>query len=265
MSNKKGFSPLLGVLVLTALCIGAIIPSSLAWYSVTTSISVSSSSVMVSTANPNYGVFELDHLYILQPDLGEIDLESPPLVPPEVNLFPVSSLNGQHYYFKYGDNKIAQYDEGVFRLLIEASYSEMPDPIRLHFYFDVGVPTVGGVSHPNWTRVHMQICRQFDWTTRAPVTDTWYTALGYILLRDEGEHPQAMNPSHGRNADYDTGNVTRKPLDTPFYIDLRSTVTPRPQGKLFFIITLYLEGTLCNQQLDGTLPFSLTIIPSRQS
>lgn len=257
MAKKKGFSPFIATLVLTALCVGALIPSSLAWYSVSTNISVSSSSVLISTADPNYGVFDLQHLYILQPDMGQVDLSQPAEVP--VDLFPVSTIDGLEYSTKPHDTAF-RFEEGKFRFLAHGTFSEMTEGLRLNFYFDVGVPTVGGIQHPDWIRVHLMVSGGFDFSTNTPTGRT-KSPTGWLLTREYPSGIQGMKP----NGDlWYISTLVPEPLDASFSINWTTTDNYITYGNLYFMVTVYLEGTKANAPIDhGNFPFSMTVIPSR--
>lgn len=260
--HKRIINPVSALVFLTLLAVGAAIPATYAWYSVSTSISVQSSSVLVTTASPDYGEFTLEHLYILQPDYGEVNLNTPSNAVKDVELFPVSTVNGINYFTKFGNN-VYEYNEGKYTFLAQARFGGMQARgMRLNFNFNVGIPKCGNVEHPEWTRVHLQMADGFNFETKELSGKGIGNEFGYILVRNtDSEHYVGINPSKKPSDFYSE----KTEMDQGFSVDVTDRVTKDTgEGNVYFKVTLYLEGMMMatDERMTNEISISMFVYPS---
>ena len=261
--HKRIINPVSALVFLTLLTVGAAIPATYAWYSVSTSISVQSSSVLVTTASPDYGEFTLQRLYILQPDYGEVDLNTPSNAVKDVELFPVSTINGINYFTQIG-NTVIEYNEGKYTFLAQARFGGMKARgMRLNFNFNVGIPKCGNVEHPEWTRVYLKMADGFNFETKELSGKIIGNEAGYILVRNtDSEHYVGISPDTKGPYGFTSEAVQ---MDQGFSVNAADRITNiTGEGNVYFKVTLYLEGMMMatDERMTNEISLSMFVYPS---
>ena len=257
MRNKRRMGrlllPLLGITIASA---GSLLTASLAWYQVTApSITVAgSSSVLISTASPDYGEFKLTNLHIVEPNLGEVDLTYPNKPKDKVELTPVSTVNGLEYYTVYGGKKML-WKSGYYRFVAKVTYDKMVRGMSLNFHIDASVPKCGGVDKPYWLRSVLFISQNYDFDHQTP-SNKWGS---YILHREDSNSLKGIGQYTGISGG-NIMNVSPQKYGATWLAKCFKSNSPNcsKDGVFYIEMTTYIEG-LKHDVTDGALDEEISL------
>lgn len=228
--------------------------STFAWYSVKTSISVSSQTISISTAKPDMGELTLSEARLLAPAVASpvltvnngafTDLNTK-LSEAGFRFLALSTVGGQRFATQVG-GVYSEASNGFIQILIKAHYSGMKK-WNTNIEADLGIlKDANGTDQPNWLR--MQVAQY----TTSELTAKCQTKVGSSTSEDgvifANGYPATAK---GYDLNIQASSLRLQTLDNNLLCGQTAVTTISKgvdSGVTYYVISFCLEGTVGNNQ-----------------